>query len=208
MGGGPEYATNGTRIGIDGAGSISWQAACDNDVIDWDKADKAIISVNCTSSTHTPPSASLQLRWQNNTDAPMSPFVPFTTSGELLRGISAGCITNTDPVGDIQNCPSDVIDASEEIENESPLQSASLSASQNDQIEVQFCIDFSNAHDGDEYEFEIYNVTEAESCGACIPKITVYIEPPEGWSGTIDGITDPSSIDGLAVANIDNVDGV
>lgn len=208
MGGGPEYATNGARIGIDTAGSISWQAICDNDVIDWDKADKAIVSVDCTSSSHTPPSASFQLRWQNQTDAPMGPYVPLTTSGELQRGISAGCITNTDPVGDIQNCPSDVIDASEEVENENPLQSASLSASQDDQIEMQFCVDFSNAHDGDRYRFELYNVTEDELCGALVARITVYIEPPEGWEGTIDGVTNPSAIDGIAVANIGNVDGV
>lgn len=32
--------------------------------------------------------------------------------------------------------------------------------------------------------------------------------PPTGWTGTIDGITNPSHIDGIAVANVNNVDGV
>lgn len=177
--GAPEYVTNGTRIGVDGAGSITWNVACDVSEVDWDKADKAIISVDCVSDTHTPPANSFQLRWRNYTDSPGGAFATLVTgSGELRAGTSAGAISNTDPVGDPQNCPSDVIDASEESENESPLQSASLSASQNDQIETQWCVDFSNALDGKEYEFELYNATETESCGACVPTITTYIEAP------------------------------
>lgn len=179
MGGAPEYATNGTRIGVDGAGSITWNVACDVGEIDWDKADQAIISVDCQSGTHTPPSASLQLRWRNLTDSPGGAFNTLVTgSGELRAGTSAGAISNTDAVGDPQNCPSDVIDASEEVENESPLQSASLSASQNDQIETQYCVDMSNALDGKEYQFELYNATETESCGTCIPTITIFEEAP------------------------------
>ena len=179
MGGGPEYATNGTRIGEDGVSSITWNVACDVSETGWVKSVQAIISVDCQSGSHTPPSASLQLRWKNFTDNPGGSFATLVTgSGELRGGASAGAISNTDPIGDVQNCPSDVVDASEEVENESPLQSASLSASQEDQIETQWCVDMSNALDGKEYQFELYNATEPESCGTCTPTITIFAEAP------------------------------
>lgn len=181
MGGAPEYATNGTRIGKDGVSSITWNEACDVSVTGWLETEQAIISVDCTSSTHTPPSASLQLRWRVSGGS----FAALTNSGALQGGASAGAINNTDPVGDPQNCPSDVIDASEECENENPLQSASLSASQDDQIETQWCIDMSNAVYDAVYEFELFNTTETESCGQCIPTITIRSDP-EGPTAIAD----------------------
>lgn len=33
-------------------------------------------------------------------------------------------------------------------------------------------------------------------------------EAPGGWTGTVDGVTNPSYIDGIAVANVSNVDGI
>lgn len=204
--GAPEYVTNGTRIGKDGAGSITWDVACDVSETGWTKTTKAIVSVDCVSDTHTPPSASFQLRWRNLTDSPAGAFATLVQgSGELRAGTSAGAISNTDPVGDPQNCPSDVIDASEEVENEATLQSASLSASQNDQIETHWCVDMSNALDGKQYQFALWNVGDNESCGTCVPTITIF---SAGWTGTVDGVTNPSAIDGIAVANINNVDGV
>ncbi len=179
MGGGSDYALNpvaNTRIGEDGAGSITWNVACQIDEVDWVKTVQAIISVDCLSGAHSPGSESFQLRWRNLTDA--GSFATLTTSGELRRGISAGAINNTDPVGDPQNCPSGTIDASEEVENESPLQSASLSASQNDLIETQWCGDMSNALDGKEYEFDLYSQTEGASVGVCTPTITIFEEAP------------------------------
>ena len=173
--GAPEYVTNGTRIGVDGAGSITWNEACDVSVNGWVKTDQAIISVDCVSDTHTPPSDSFKLRWQISGGS----FADFTQSGinALGAGQSAGAISNTDPVGDPQNCPADVIDASEEVENESPLQTASLAASQNDQIETQWCVDLSNAAFDAVYEFELFNVDNGESCGQCVPTITIETAP-------------------------------
>lgn len=174
--GAPEYITNGTRIGEDGAGVITWDEACDVSKTGWVKTNKAIVSVDCQSGTHTPPDDSFQLRWRNLTDSPAGAFNTLITgSGELRAGTSAGAISNTDPVGDPQNCPADTIDASEEVENETPLQSASLVASQNDQIETQWCVDMSNALDGKEYQFALWNVDDNESCGTCVPTITTFM---------------------------------
>lgn len=175
--GGSDYVQAGNRIGKDGISSITWQSSCGIDVVDYTKADQAIIAAILTSSAHTPPLTSFQLRWRNFTDNPSGSFIAFTTSGELQRGVSAGCISNTDPVADPSACAG-TVDASEEVENESPLQSASLSCAKNNYIELQFCVDFSNALDGKEYEFELYDMTEGASCGTLAATITVYSEPP------------------------------
>ena len=171
--GAPEYITNGTRIGVDGAAVITWNEACDVSVVNWLETNQAIISVDCVSSSHTPPSDSFKLRWRVQGGA----FADLTGAGALRAGTSAGCISNTDPVGDPQNCPADTIDASEEVENESPLQSASLQATQNDQIETQWCVDMSNAVYTKVYEFELFNVDDGESCGICTPTITIRADP-------------------------------
>ena len=114
--GGSDYSVAGSRVGKDGAVSISWQGACDVEIVDYTRSDQAIIAVTITSAAHTPPSQSFQLRWRPVGGS----FLPFLSTGTLRGGISAGCITNTDPVGSASGCAGGSVDASEEVENESP----------------------------------------------------------------------------------------
>lgn len=169
---GSDYVVTDARIGTDGASSITWQEICGDPTIDWDTAVKAIIAVFCNSSAHTPDAEAFKLRWRNLTDNPSGSFVDLTDTGELQRGASGGAITNADPVGDGAGCETP-IDDSEEVENESPLLSASLVATQNDYIETQWCVDFSSALAGKEYQFELYSNTAGASCGTVTPTITV-----------------------------------
>jgi hypothetical protein len=197
---GSSYDYNNARIGIDGAVSISWQAVCGTSVIDWDKSDKAIIAVFVTDDSHNPPLEAFKLRWKNLTDG--GSFADLTTSGELQRGASAGCISNGDPVGSSAGCQT--ADADEEVENESPLLSGSLECNQNGYIETQWCVDFSSALDGKEYQFEIYSNTESAAIGTLTPTITTI---STGWTGKINGTTNPAKINGTAVADIAKVNG-
>lgn len=167
---GSDYVLSDERIGLDGASSITWQAICGTSVIDWVKTNIAIIAAFCTSSSHTPASEAFKLQWRNLTDA--GSFVDLTTSGELQRGVSAGAITNGDAVGGGAGCES-VIDDSEEVENESPLLTASLTGTQNDHIETQWAVDFSNALALKEYEFRLWSDTEGASTGTLTATITV-----------------------------------
>lgn len=170
-----DYTLDGSRIGIDGASSISWQGVCEALIADWDKSDQAIVAATAASGSHTPASESFQIRWRNKTDYPAGAFAALITgSGELRAGTSAGCITNTDPVGANCGCHDVALGDTEETENESPLQTASLSAGTKDySIEVQACVDFSNALDGKEYEFELYSITGTASVGILTATITV-----------------------------------
>ena len=72
------------------------------------------------------------------------------------------------------------MDASEEVENENPLQTANLSCAKNNFIETQWCVDMSNAIDGKLYDFELYDATEGASCGTLAANIKTWAEAPEG----------------------------
>ena len=88
-----------------------------------------IVAATAVSASHTPELQSFKIRWRNFTDSPAGAFTDLITgSGELRAGTSAGSITNTDPVGSGCGCQGASIGDSEECENESPLQTATLSA--------------------------------------------------------------------------------
>ena len=173
---GSDYDIDGGRIGIDGASSIGWVAACNTSSIAWNKANQAIIAANALSDSHTPASESFKLQWRNKSDS--GTFADLVTgSGELRAGTSAGCITNGDAVASQDGCGTGTMSNSEEVENETPLQTASIAGTQNNHIETQWCVDFNNALDGKEYEFQLYSVTESASSGVFTgPTITTYIE--------------------------------
>ena len=180
---GSDYVNDGARIGKDGASTITWQAVCDGSVIDWLKADEVIFSANAVSGAHAPDPESFKLQWRNVSDG--GTFADLVTgSGELRAGTSAGCITNTDPVGSQDGCGTGTMSDSEEVENESPLQTASLTGTTDDHIEMQFCVDFINALDEKQYEFQLYSVTASIALGAFTPKITTI-----ALTYKIDGIT-------------------
>lgn len=172
---GSDYAVDGARIGKDGV-SIIWQAACDTAVTNWTKTDEVIFVANALSSSHAPASESFKLQWRNKSDS--GTFADLVTgSGELRAGTSAGCITNGDAVASQDGCGTGTMSNSEEVENETPLQTASIAGTQNNHIETQWCVDFNNALDGKEYEFQLYSVTESASSGVFTgPTITTYIE--------------------------------
>ena len=113
-----DYSEDGSRVGLDG-GSISWQAACETSVTDWVKTNQVIFSAQANSSSHTPASESFRLQWRNVSDS--GTFADLVTgSGELRAGVSAGAITNTDPIGSGDGCGTGTPALGEEVENESP----------------------------------------------------------------------------------------
>lgn len=158
------WSAEDIRFGEDGASSITWSEVCNTSVTGWSKATQLIVAAWGYTPDHTPGSKSLKLRWRNYTDYPEGAFADFVTgSGELRAGTSAGCITNTDAVASSSGCQTSA--DSEEIENESPLQSKTFSPARYDYMEIQCCIDMSNALDGKIYEFELYDVTGDGSLG-------------------------------------------
>lgn len=161
---GSDYISSNIRFGLDGASSITWQAACDVSISDWALEDLLIVAAFGQAGAHASDPESFQLRWRNKTDNPTGSFATLVTgSGELRAGASAGAITNTDPIGASAGCQTTTAD--EEIENESPLQSGTIDTGNAEYFETQWCIDFSNALNNKEYEFELYSVTAGASIG-------------------------------------------
>lgn len=158
------------RLGEDGV-SITWNVACDTNITGYDKTTQIIVSAWFRSTDHSPSNITLKLRWRNVTDG--GSFADLVTgSGELRAGTSSGAITNGDQVSASSGCD-DAVGGDEEIENESPLLSGTFSGhGKNDHIETQWCVDFSNALDGKEYEFELYNNTGGSSIGTLPATIT------------------------------------
>jgi len=166
------------RFGEDGVSVITWSVVCNTSVTNWNKSTKLIVSAWFRDSDHTPSNIAIKLRWRNLTDNPTGSFIDLTTSGELQRGVSGGAITNTDPVGSSAACGTPVDSQSEEIENESPLLSGTFSGhAKNDYIETQWCIDMSNAHDSDEYQFELYNDTASSQIDILPNTVTIAAGP-------------------------------
>ncbi|MHA2055251.1 MAG: DUF2341 domain-containing protein, partial [Candidatus Hodarchaeales archaeon] len=170
--GGTDYVLPGTsnsRIGEDGASSITWSGACDLDIGSWDTANKLIISIHALSTKHTPGSETFKIRWRNVTDS--GSFADLVTgSGELRAGTSAGALVNGTTVTNSSGCQTN--ETSEELENESPLESASLSVAQNNYLEIQACVDMSNALAGKQYEFELYSSSASASVGTALAQVT------------------------------------
>ena len=166
------WSLSDIRFGQDGASSVSWSAACNTSKTGWDKSNKLIVSAYVTTNDHSPGSKSMKLRWRNKTDNPSGSFADFVTgSGELRAGASAGALSNGTTVTTAAGCRPAAY--SEEMENESPLQSQSFSPAKSDYIEMQWCIDMSNAHDADEYEFELWDVTGSASLGISSYTVTI-----------------------------------
>ena len=166
------WTVSSIRFGYDGASSITWADACDTNVLNIDRNlhPKLIISTFLSSSDHSPGSHYFSLRAAIDGGS----FELITSTTSILRGISAGCITNNDPVGSSAGCQTlGSPPISYEIENESPLTSPTVSPAKNEFVEFQWCIDISQAPVGSTITFDLYDETAAASIGAFANSISI-----------------------------------
>ena len=169
-----DYAVDGSRIGEDGVGAVSWSGICEALISNWNEGNKLIIAITATSGSHTPGTESFKIRWRISGGS----FADISNVGALVNGISDGSLNNGDPVGAACGCQGAAIGDSEECENENPHQTTSLSAgTKNDSVEVQSCIDMSGAVYEATYEFELYSVTESGTCGIATATVTIRADP-------------------------------
>jgi hypothetical protein len=180
-----DYAVDGSRIGEDGASSVSWSAVCDTDVTNWSKSTKAVVAISASSGSHTPATESFKIQWRNLTDG--GSFADITNSGELRNGTSAGALSNGTSVTTPAGCGTGSLQDSEECENETPHLTGGLAQSSKDNhIEVQSCIDFTYALAGKEYEFRLWSDTDGSSAGTASATITVTAPVTYNIDRTID----------------------
>ena len=204
MGGGSAFEVGGgdKRWADDVAGSIVWGAVCGSNNPDGASAETSaryIISTNLTVTAHGGDTGAFTLQYENNTDNPGT-WADVATGEEILPHTSLGAITNGDPVGDSNGCATNV--DSEEVEDESPLTSGSLTVGQNEFCELQYCISMASSLAGKVYNLRCWDETAGAVVAGSVMQIT-----------TAAGATDEDTtfnMDGYIAKNFDtnfNMDG-
>jgi len=162
---GSDFAQYRIRYAFDHASTMTWEAICNGHLSSAEQAMKLIVLFDLFTTVHGGGSEAFKLQWENLTDDPGVFNDVVTGSGDIRPHASAGVITNGDPIGNSGSCNSGTIDDGEEVENESPLQTATLTAAQNNDIEIQFAIDLANAIDGKTYRLYCYSTTASARMG-------------------------------------------
>lgn len=129
--------------------------------------------------------ADTEIAWADSTD-----FTPNITDENTTVTLDAACLTATNHGQNVGN----------------NLLAGAMQAP-NGIGHYQWGLKFgSGAQDEQEYEFQLTNIDEPLSA-ICSVSITTAAAAA-GWTGTVDGVTNPSAVDGVLVANVSDVDGV
>lgn len=173
MGGVYYVIISGSRIADD---AEAYQAVCDANVPSWTKTDDFILVVQFGTSKG-PIARAYKLMWRNVTDG--GSFADVTGSGEITFNATTSLIDD-DPFTPNTGCTADEPDPQNGLENEGDNilpNSGTYSLADDYYTEFAFALDCSNAIDGKEYAFQLYDVTESAIIGVAGATITMWAEP-------------------------------
>jgi len=145
--------------------------ADDEDITGYTKSNEFVLCVQLDEASGPWNNVTYRLRWRNVTDA--GSFAQLTGSGELVYGTNTS-LTNagTYSTKRCNNTPSgSTWDQGREVEGSSD--SPSISVADEHYFEICYAINAANAHDGDQYEFEVYDQTNTASVGTAAAQITM-----------------------------------
>jgi len=180
--------------------SQSWQAICNTDITGWNKANEFIIaSFQTTDAPHGNETKTCKLQWRRTGGS----WADVSATSEIAWGTSTTLVNDAAlTLGESGGCQT--FDRGIESEGDN---SAAIRVDSGGNGECLWALGFgAGAQFSQEYEINLYNVTD--STEAELQTSITTAAAPAGWTGTVDGVTNPSNVDGLAVANINNVDGV
>lgn len=184
---GSDFVLTGSRIAdATFAASIpDWQAAEDADVTDWDTGVDVIFAAMVETTKHGGASANIEIRWRNVTDS--GTFAALSASGELTwSGVTDLVNGNAVTSGEAGCTPTSGSTWANGTEREG-ANSVSTTIAQNEYTEHHWAVDFSNALDSKQYEFEIYDTTAGASLGTCAAQITTAAAAGGGLIGSLAG---------------------
>lgn len=167
IGGGSDFTLSGSRIAN---ATRTWQSVEDAVVTDWIKSNDFIFAIAAESGAHSSAIGTLQIRWRNKTDE--GSFALLSGSGELTWTADTDLVNGNAVVTGEKGCTSGLTTFVDGVEREG-ANDISTSLGNNEWTEHHWAIDCSNAHDGDEYEFELYDLTEGAAVGTCLATITM-----------------------------------
>lgn len=177
---------------------------CDTDHIDFNKANAFILSTYALGSApHGNDNADYKLQWQRAGGS----FADVGADTEIAWGDSTDFTPNITDENTSVTTDANCLTATNHGQNVGNNALAGAMSAPNGIGHYQWGLKFgSGALDEQEYEFQLVNTTDTLSA-ICSVSITTAAAGA-GWTGTIDGITNPSAVDGIVVANINNIDGV
>jgi hypothetical protein len=146
------------------------QAAEDADVVDWPKANDFILCAMVEAVGVGGASGTLELRWRNVTDS--GSFVALSGSGELTWSATTDLVNGAAVTVDEQVCtPIAAGTRADGVEREG-ANDVTPTLPQDYYVAAHWAIDASGGLDGKQYEFEIYDATDASQVGLCLAQIT------------------------------------
>ena len=135
--------------------NITWQAACNIDITDWNKANEFIVACYALSNSVNP-DADFKLQWRRVGGS----FADVAADTEVCWATNTD-LTDASPVTVSAACLSKIDDSQE---NESDNLCSALNIKSGDYFEAQFGCGFgSGALDDQEYELQMVNVTDSGS---------------------------------------------
>lgn len=187
---GTPFTLSGSRIAN---ASRVWQAAEDSPISNWDKTKDFIVAIASESAAHATADGTLQIYWRNKTDG--GSFVPLGNTGELTYNGVTNLVNDNPVTTDEKGCTSGLATFVDGIEREG-ANDCVTSLGRDEWTEHQWAIDASNALDGKEYEFQLYDLTEGASVGTCLATLTTLgiPAPPTNVSATKGDYADKVTI--------------
>lgn len=174
----PEYLISAAAGTVVLAGSRianatrTWQADEDLNVNDWVKTADFIYAIAVETEPGKKANKNLSIRWRNKTDG--GSFVALSGTGELTWTAVTDLENDTAVTSGEAGCtPSASQTWMDGTEREGANDVVFNSGVADMWTEYHWAIDCSNAHDGDEYEFEIYSVSNGIPISTCASTITM-----------------------------------
>jgi len=170
-------ASNNSRIADANRG---WQAACDGDVSDWDKADEFIVALIAECGAHGGAEESFKVQWSDDGG---QNWYELDSTGKLIQGDATVLSNCTSPVGGPSGCQT--LEDSHEIEG---ANSCTLATTGKTFVEAQVAVDPQGADDGTTYSFRLFSTTAGAPLGVVATELTTAAGVTEkGVGDTGDG---------------------
>jgi len=161
-----------------------WQGIENWDIDEWVKANPFIFAAVIQTETDKRATKTFQLRWRNVTEA--GSFVALSATGELNWTGATNLINDDALTSPEAGCtPLGTRTWMDGIEREGANDAIFDNPAMNIWSEYHWAIDCSGAQDGDIYEFQLYNVTDAAPVTTCYTTIIMAAAGPQEFFRSI-----------------------
>ncbi len=148
----------------------------DADVTAWVKANKIIVACQIGYNGKDTTASAYKLQWRNVTDS--GSFADVSSTGEVIYSASSSTLVDgTAVTSTTRRCSANADqtwqDGLENVADNLAPNSGTIDLGSDYYTELQWSLDLSNSHSGDQYEFQLYNNTAGAAVGTCLAHVTI-----------------------------------